>query len=457
MSISRRAMLQSGFAMGAIMSARRASAQHAGHGQPHAPPPQPGQPVPAPMAPMAPMATPDVPKPSAAVPKAPAGERYTPVVVPNGHTLPFEKKNGVKIFHLIAEPIKHQFAPGLDVEAWGYNGTTPGPLIEGVVGDRIRLYVTNKLQEPTTLHPHGMLLPNGMDGVGGLTQDYIAPGKTFKYEFTLTKPGTFMYHPHFDEMTQIALGMVGMIVVHPREPEARRVRDYSLMMHEWKVNIGAARPDPLAMNDFNILTFNSKAFPATMPMVAQVGDLVRIRLGNLGPMDHHPIHLHGYAFEVAQTDGGTVPKSARWPETTILVPVGSVRVIEFVADAPGDWAIHCHMTHHVMNQMGHDAPNLVGVDTRGVDDKISKLVPGYMSMGQTGMGDMMMMRTPRNSISMLGGKGPFDQIDMGGMFSIVKVRKQLTDATAAAWFEHPKGTVADEASADELKRDGIKG
>ena len=454
MSMSRRSMLQSGLAMGAILAARRAHAQHAGHGQtPPATPPPPGQPAPAPMAMME---TPEVPTPSVIIPKAPAGERYTPVIVPNGRTLPFEKKNGVKVFHLVAEPVKHQFAPGLDVEAWGYNGGTPGPLIEGVVGDRIRLYVTNKLPEPTTLHPHGMLLPNGMDGVGGLTQDYIAPGKTFKYEFTLTKPGTFMYHPHFDEMTQIALGMVGMIVVHPREPESRRVRDYSLMMHEWKVDIGAARPDPLAMNDFNILTFNSKSFPATMPMVAEVGDLVRIRLGNLGPMDHHPIHLHGYAFEVAQTDGGTVPKSARWPETTILVPVGSVRVIEFVADAPGDWAIHCHMTHHVMNQMGHDAPNLIGVDTRGVDGKIGKLVPGYMTMGETGMGDMMTMRRPRNSISMLGGKGPFDQIDMGGMFTILKVRKTLTAESAAAWFEHPKGTVADEASADDLKHDGIK-
>jgi hypothetical protein len=401
-------------------------------------------------------AAPSVPTPSSVRPRSPEGDHYTPVVVPNGHTLPFERRGGVKVFHLVAEAVKHQFAPGLDVEAWGYNGSTPGPLIEGVVGDRVRIYVTNKLPEPTTVHWHGVFLPNGMDGVGGLTQNYIRPGKTFKYEFTLTKPGTFMYHPHFDEMTQIALGMVGMIVIHPREPATRRVRDYSLMLHEWKVPIGAARPDPLAMNDFNVLTFNSKAFPATTPLVAEVGDLVRIRLGNLGPMDHHPIHLHGYAFDIVETDGGQVPKSARQPETTILVPVGSVRVLEFVADVPGDWALHCHMTHHVMNQMGHDAPNLIGVDTKGVDDKIQKLVPRYMSMGQTGMGDMMMMGTPRNSMSMLGGKGPFDEIDMGGMFTIVKVRKQLTEKSAAEWYVHPAGTVADEATAADIARDGIK-
>jgi manganese oxidase len=452
MTMSRRSWLQTGLAASALAVARKqAQAQPHQHGQP--------QPAPTPTTPTgkapAPLDLPP-PKPTVVAPKPPAGERYTPVIVPDGRTLPFEKRDGVKIFHLTAEPIRHQFAPGLDVEAWGYNGGTPGPLIEAVVGDRVRIYVTNKLPEPTTVHWHGVLVPNGMDGVSGLTQDIIQPGKTFKYEFTFTKPGTFMYHPHFDEMTQIALGMVGMIVVHPKQPLARRVRDYSLMLHEWKVPIGAARPDPMAMNDFNILTFNSKAFPATSPLVAEVGDLVRIRLGNLGPMDHHPIHLHGYSFEVVETDGGPVPVQRRWPETTTLVPVGAVRVIEFVADAPGDWAFHCHMTHHVMNQMGHDAPNLIGANVKGVDDKLGRLVPGYMTMGETGMGDMMKMQQPRNSISMLGGKGPFDQIDMGGMFTIVKVRNKLTEETANAWYEHAKGTIADEATADELKRDGIK-
>ena len=449
MTMTRRALLGSGVGAGAIALGRRAHAQsHPAHGQ------APSQPPPAPAAQIIP-APPVASSPVVAIPKPPAGERYTPVIVPDGHTLPFERRGGVKVFHLVAGPVRHQFAPGLEVEAWGYNGTTPGPLIEAVVGDRVRIYVTNKLPEPTTVHWHGVLLPNGMDGVGGLTQDMIPPGKTFKYEFTLQKPGTFMYHPHFDEMTQIAFGMVGMIVVHPREPDGRRVRDFSLMTHEWKVPIGAARPDPLAMNDFNVLTFNSKAFPATTPLAVEVGDLVRIRIGNLGPMDHHPIHLHGYAFHVVETDGGQVPPGARWPETTVLVPVGAVRVIEFLADVPGDWAVHCHMTHHTMNQMGHEAPNLVGVDTRGIDARVNKLVPGYMTMGETGMGDMMTMKQPRNAISMLGGKGPFDQIDMGGMFTIVKVRKKLTAESAVAWHEHPAGTVAELASEADLARDKI--
>ena len=437
MTIDRRTLLHSGLAAGAaVLTARRASAD---------------QPMPMPM----PMPTP-TPTPTSRG-RAVAGERYTPVVVPNGSTLPFEKKGGVKIFHLVAGPVQHTIAPGLDIEAWGYNGTTPGPLIEAVEGDRVRIYVTNRLAEPTTVHWHGLFLPAGMDGVAGLTQRSIPAGKTFKYEFDLVKPGTFMYHPHFDEMTQIALGMVGMFVVHPRRAvDSGPVRDYSLMAHEWKIPIGARRPDPMAMNDFNVLTFNSKAFPATEPLIAEVGDRVRIRLGNLGPMDHHPIHLHGYAFEVTYTDGGPVPKAARWPETTVLVPVGAVRVIEFLADTPGDWAFHCHMTHHVMNQMGHDAPNLIGADVRGLDKKIGTVVPGYMTMGATGMGDMMEMRQPANSISMLGGDGPFGMIDMGGMFTIVKVRDRLDRDQAPGWFEHPKGTVAGEATDADLSRDGIK-
>ena len=443
--LSRRALLGSGLAASAAILARakQASAQapqgepHAGHGSAHK------------------VAVP-VGATTLTKGRSVPGENYTPVVMPNGRTLPFEKKNGVKVFHLIAEPVKHEIAPGLEIEAWGYNGGTPGPLIEAVEGDKIRIYVTNKLPEPTTVHWHGMLLPAGMDGVAGLTQRAIPVGETFKYEFPLVEPGTFMYHPHFDEMTQIALGMVGMIVVHPRRPTTtRRVRDYSLMAHEWFIPIGARRPDPMAMSDFNVLTFNHKAFPATEPLVAEQGDLVRIRLGNLGPMDHHPIHLHGYHFDVTATDAGPIPKSARWPENTVLVPVGATRTIELVADALGDWAFHCHMTHHVMNQMGHDVPNLVGANTKGLDARVGRIVPGYMTMGATGMGDMHKMELPDNSISMLGGDGPFGLIDMGGMFTILKVRKRLTGDKDPGWYEHPAGTVAVKASADELARDGI--
>jgi FtsP/CotA-like multicopper oxidase with cupredoxin domain len=393
-----------------------------------------------------------------AAPNAAAPGRVARTVsVPNGSRLPWQARGGAKVYHLRAEPVHHTIAPGLDVEAWGYNGTTPGPVLEAVEGDRVRIYVTNALPEPTSIHWHGVLVPNGMDGVAGLTQPAIAPGRTFKYELVFERAGTYMYHPHADEMTQIALGMMGMIVVHPRGGDAA-ARDYALMLHEWKIPVGARRADPLAMNDFNVLTINGKSFPATQPLVAQTGELVRVRLANLGPLEHHPIHLHGHAFEVVATDGGVVPASARRPETTVLVPVGTVRVIEFRARAPGDWPLHCHMTHHAMNQMGHDAANVIGAETGGVDARLGRVVPGYMTMGAAGMGEMtrMQMPLPKNSIAMRGGDGPHGTIDMGGMFTIVKVRDRLVGDADPGWYDAPKPTVAAEATADELARDGVK-
>jgi FtsP/CotA-like multicopper oxidase with cupredoxin domain len=387
-----------------------------------------------------------------------ASTRALATVMPNGSSLaPKAAKSVDKVFHLRAEPVKHTIAPGLDIAAWGYNGTSPGPLLEAIEGERVRIYVTNKLPEPTSIHWHGMFVPNGMDGVGGLTQEAIAPGKTFKYEFVFDRAGTFMYHPHVDEMTQIALGMMGMIVVHPRARETK-VRDYALMLHEWKIPIGTRRADPLAMNDFNVLTINGKAFPATQPLLAETGDLVRIRFANLGPMDHHPMHLHGHAFELVATDGGAVPPAARRPETTVLVPVGTTATIEFRARAPGDWPLHCHMTHHTMNQMGHDAANLIGADTTGLDAKLGRVVPGAMTMGTGGMSEMteMPMAQPKGSIAMAGTKGPHGTIAMGGMFTILKVRDKLSGDQDPSWYAAPSGSVAVEATADELSRDGIE-
>ncbi len=387
---------------------------------------------------------------------APGGQRA--VLTPNGSSLPWTIVNGVKVGHLVVSEFDHEIAPGLTIRAWGYNGSTPGPTIEVTQGDRVRLYVTNRLHEITSVHWHGVILPNGMDGVAGLTQRGIEPGETFLNEFTFRDAGTFMYHPHADEMTQMALGMNGMIVVHPKAPRGPKIdRDFVLMSHEWHIKPGARRPDPNAMADFNVLTFNSKAFPATAPLVMGVGERVRVRVGNLSPMDHHPIHLHGMNAELTWTDGGEVPLSARHPETTFLVPVGSVRVFEFVPREPGDWAMHCHMTHHVMNQMGHGFPVMIGADARRIDARVRALVPSYMTMGQDGMSGMaeMQMRVPENSIPMMGGEGPFGLIDMGGMFTVLKVRQQPEREDGTGWYQHPAGTVATVAPADTMRADGI--
>ncbi|WP_144370281.1 copper oxidase [Myxococcus stipitatus] len=386
------------------------------------------------------------------------GRDYRPVIVPNGTKLPWKIVDGVKVFHMVAEEVEHEFAPGIQANCWGYNGQVHGPTIEVVEGDRVRFYVTNRLPAPTTVHWHGLILPNGMDGVGGLNQKSIAPGETYRYEFTIRQHGTGMYHSHHDEMTQMALGMVGLFIMHPRRPVGPRVdRDFALLMHEWKVEPGARRPDPNEMTDFNLLTFNAKAFPGTEPLVVRQGERVRIRMGNLSAMDHHPIHLHGYHFRITETDAGPIPASAQWPETTVLVPVGSTRSIEFVADAPGDWAMHCHMTHHLMNQMGHDLPVVIGVNPGGLDAKVRTLLPGYMTMGQTGMGDMaeMGMPVPKNSIPMVGAKGKYDYITMGGMFTVLKVRERLTGDGDPGWYDNPPGTLSVAATSEELSRDGI--
>ncbi len=394
------------------------------------------------------------------LPPGRAGRDYKPTVTLGGATLDWKVIDGVKVYHLVAEEVLHEFAPGLQAKCWGYNGRVHGPTIEAVEGDRVRIYVTNKLQAPTSVHWHGVYLPSGMDGVGGLNQRAIKPGETFKYEWTFRQHGTLMYHAHHDEMTQMAMGMLGMIVVHPRRPPPgyRVDRDFVVLLSEWKIVPGTMRPDPNEMTDFNVLTMNAKVFPATPPMVCQQGDRVRIRFGNLSAMDHHPIHLHGHYFKVVATDGGAIPAAGQWPETTVLVPVGSTRDVELIADAPGDWAFHCHMTHHVMNQMGHDMPNMIGVKPGTLDRRVTSLLPGYMTMGQTGMGEMgdMGMPVPENSIPMVGAAGPFDYITMGGMFTILKVRENLKGDADPGWYDNPPGTVADLAHPSELARDGIK-
>jgi FtsP/CotA-like multicopper oxidase with cupredoxin domain len=362
------------------------------------------------------------------------------VVTPNGASLPWRMDGNVKVFHLVAEPVKREFAPGMVVDAWGYNGLSPGPTIEAFEGDHIRVLVTNKLPERTSVHWHGVLLPNGMDGVAGLNQPHIEPGETYQYEFTLRQHGSLMYHPHSDEMVQMALGMMGFFIVHPRAPE-NIDRDFAIMLHEWFIEPGTSRPNPAVMTDFNMFTFNSRIWPGTDPLVVKTGDHVRVRFGNLS-MDSHPIHLHGYQFQIAATDGGRIPQAGRWPATTVNVPVGATFDIEFVADAPGDWAFHCHKSHHTMNAMSHDLPNMIGVSQAKVEEKVRSLLPGYMAMGQNGMGQMMEMGRPKNTVPMMTGTGPFGPIEMGGMFTVLKVRDGLKSYDDPGWYKHPEGTVA---------------
>jgi hypothetical protein len=246
--------------------------------------------------------------------------------------------------------------------------------------------------------------------------------------------------------------MMGFWITHPRNDKGIKHpliddvdRDFVFLLNAYDIDPGAYTPKIMTMLDFNIWSWNSRVFPGIDPLVVRKNDKVRIRFGNL-TMTNHPIHIHGHEFTVTGTDGGPTPKTGRWPEVTTDVAVGQMRQIEFVADEEGDWAFHCHKSHHTMNAMGHDVPTLIGVDHRDIVKKITNVIPDYMVMGERGMADMaeMDMPLPDNTAKMMTGEGPFGSVEMGGMFSMVKVRKdqKAGDYKDPGWYQHPAGTVA---------------
>ena len=276
------------------------------------------------------------------------GGSVVPVVTPDVPDMPWRLENGVKVFEIEVNHVRTEFVPGRIVDGWGFNGSIPGPTIQVTEGDRVRLNVTNKLPEPFSMHWHGLEIPVEMDGMPGISQDAIPPGGRFTYEFTLKQNGTFFYHSHMP--MQEMMGLIGFFVIHPRAAHAPRVdRDFGIVLQEWAILPNNTIPNSLAM-EFNWLTMNGKAGPATTPLVCRLGERVRIRLINMG-MDHHPIHMHGHQFYVTGTEGGRIRTTAVQPENTVLVGVAQARDIEFVADNPGDWHLHCHLPHHMMNQM----------------------------------------------------------------------------------------------------------
>lgn len=277
------------------------------------------------------------------------GDPPVEVEAPDLPKLPYKTVDGVKEFHLHAQPVQRELLPDAWMNHWGYNGTMPGPTIEVTEGDRVRIVVHNELPEPTTLHLHGIELPIAMDGVEFVTQDPIMPGQTGVYELTLHQNGTFFYHPHM--AMQEAFGMVGLFIIHPREAHQPVVdQDFVLITQEFVIEPATNTPAS-ALMDFNWFTFNGRSGPYGTPLVVRLGNRVRIRILNFSTDDHHPIHLHGHTFWVTGNEGGRIPKTAWVPGNNVLVGVAQVREIEFIANNPGDWVIHCHMFHHMMNHM----------------------------------------------------------------------------------------------------------
>jgi hypothetical protein len=270
------------------------------------------------------------------------------VVTPDLKDLPFVVDNGVKVFHLVSEPVRQQIAPNKILDLWGFNGSAPGPTIQITQGDRVRIIVDNHLPEPTSMHWHGFEIPHDMDGGPGISQDPIPPGGRFVYEFTLNQTGTYFYHSHM--AMQEMMGMLGAFIMHPKAPHTPRVdKDFAILLQEYAVLPNNSVPNSMNM-EFNWLVLNGKAGPAATPLIVRLGDRVRIRMINLG-MDHHPMHLHGHTFATTGTEGGRIPEAAWIPGNTVLVGVAQARDVEFVANNPGDWMLHCHLPHHMMNQM----------------------------------------------------------------------------------------------------------
>jgi hypothetical protein len=271
-----------------------------------------------------------------------------PVITPDVRDLPFTVENGVKVFHLIAEPVKQSILPNRTLDLWGFNGSAPGPTIQVNQGDQVRVIFDNHLPESTSIHWHGFEDQVRYDGQPGISQQPVPPGGRFVYEFHIHQSGTYFYHSHMS--MQQMIGMLGGFIMHPAAPYQPSVdHDFLIHLQEYAVLPSSTIPNSMSM-EYNWLVLNGKAGPAITPMIVPLGSRVRIRFVNLG-MDHHPMHLHGHTFYITGTEGGRIPETAWWPGNTVLVGVAQARDVEFVANNPGDWMVHCHLPHHNMNQM----------------------------------------------------------------------------------------------------------
>ncbi len=267
-----------------------------------------------------------------------------------GQPLDYREEEGVKVFDIIARPVLWEILDGVTVTAWTYNGTVPGPMIRVQQGDRVRVNFKNELPEPSTIHWHGINVPNAMDGVPGVTQDAVEPGETFTYEFTADPVGTFMYHSHYEGDVQVGVGLYAPFIIDPVESAGPAPDvDVTMMLSEWRVTGGQTfAAMPMMGMEPNYFTINGKAFPETEAINVKVGQRVRIRFIGIGQFIH-PMHLHGMHFDVVAVDGFPVPEAAQLTRDTQSVAPGERYDIEFVASEPGQWMLHCHILHHTTN------------------------------------------------------------------------------------------------------------
>jgi FtsP/CotA-like multicopper oxidase with cupredoxin domain len=244
-------------------------------------------------------------------------------------------RGGVKVYDLTCTEVQWEVETGKRVKAWTYNGQVPGPQFRVKEGDRVRVNVKNDLPQSTSVHFHGVEMPNDMDGVPFITQPPIKPGETFSYEFTVPNAGSHMYHSHHNAAYQVGLGLLGAFIVEPKDTKAEPKVDVDYVM---------------ILNDGSHgYTINGKSFPCTEPVVAKLGQTVRIRFMNEGMMIH-PMHLHGMHMTVIAKDGWDQP--APWKCDTLNIAPGERWDVLVKANNPGTWAFHCHILPHAESEHG---------------------------------------------------------------------------------------------------------
>lgn len=282
----------------------------------------------------------------------------TPVEAPGTPKMTFHCDGDVKVFEITAEPVMsvfdNSYEPG-PIYTWGYNGNNPGPVMEILEGEKVRVHFKNKLPEPTSIHWHGLDVPYQQDGVPGYSQAPVKPGESFTYEWSVNQSGTFMYHAHMDAAKQLSMGLVGFLIIHPKKvPETLVNRDILYFLQMWALPPHTIFPDVMEMMMFNYFTMNGKSAPYIPPTTVNVGEKVRLRFANMSMMEH-PMHLHGLTWRVVATGSGDNPRSTHTYGNTILVPTAQTMdvIIDDVKN-PGEWMLHCHLPHHLTNNMDVD-------------------------------------------------------------------------------------------------------
>jgi FtsP/CotA-like multicopper oxidase with cupredoxin domain len=261
-------------------------------------------------------------------------------------------ENGVKVFDLETSVIRWQILPKVSVDAYAFNGQVPGPMLRFRQGDRVRINVTNRLPETTTVHWHGLILPNVMDGPANVTQKPIENGHVYRYEFTALQSGSYLYHSHDHVDRQQALGLYGALIIDPVNPadEIPADHEYTIELQEWLMRDGLTYPAmPMDGGQPNYFTINGRAFPSTDMIKMKVGETLKVRFIGSNSGFIHPMHIHGGPFVVVARDGETLAPSARLKADTINVGPGQRYDVIWTALKPGKWMIHCHISHHTTN------------------------------------------------------------------------------------------------------------